>query len=304
MPAEVVPADPNRPRFLSAMRRAVAAAVERLAPRDRLRLALYHAQDLTLAQTGRTLGEHEATASRQLARTRRAIRKDVEQRLREHERMSGAEVSECFESIVEDAGTLDVAKCSVRPPAARMPVRTVLHREGDRVQKHRDDESVDRVLRQVLPELMTTAGFRRVYRRRDPRGLDRRNPAGVAGGPSSKRTSRTARGASSSWPHSSAQRPLSPCLRRLSGSVGGFTVSVPLAAATAILAIWLALPGSPTDPPAAQEVATSIAENKPAVAPEAPTELNAPNAAAPGRNNSVTTRTPPSAHWQPELEIV
>jgi RNA polymerase sigma factor (sigma-70 family) len=110
VPAQTVPANPNRPRFLSAMRRAVAAAVERLAPRDRLRLALYYVQDLTLAQTGRTLGEHEATASRHLSRTRRAIRKDVEQHLREHERMSEAEMSECFESIVEDAGTLDLGE--------------------------------------------------------------------------------------------------------------------------------------------------------------------------------------------------
>jgi RNA polymerase sigma-70 factor (ECF subfamily) len=110
VPAKSVLPDPNRPRFLSAMREAVAAAIEHLAPRDRLRLALYYAQELTLAQAGRTLGEHEATASRHLARTRRAIRKDVEQYLREHERMSDAEVSECFESIVEDAGTFDVAE--------------------------------------------------------------------------------------------------------------------------------------------------------------------------------------------------
>ena len=75
-------------------------------------------QDLTLAQTGRTLGEHEATASRHLARSRREIRKDVEQYLREHERMSDAEVSECWQSIVEDAGTLDVVEM-LGPTAGR-----------------------------------------------------------------------------------------------------------------------------------------------------------------------------------------
>ena len=74
--ADTVPAE--RLRFLDLMRRALRAAVDRLEPRDRLRLACYHAQGLTLAQIGRTLREHEATTSRHLARTRRAIREDVE----------------------------------------------------------------------------------------------------------------------------------------------------------------------------------------------------------------------------------
>jgi len=88
--------------------------VDRLAPRDRLRLACYHAQGLTLAQIGRMLREHEATTSRHLTRTRRAIREDVERQLRHNDGMSEAEVAECLASVMDDAGTLDLAE--ILPP--------------------------------------------------------------------------------------------------------------------------------------------------------------------------------------------
>jgi RNA polymerase sigma-70 factor (ECF subfamily) len=119
IPASVDSLEPERARFLASMRRAVAAAVVRLAPRDRLRLACYYAQDLTLAQIGRGLGEHEATSSRHLARTRRAIREDVERQLRQDEGMSEAEVGECFSSVVEDAGPLDLAEMLGGQPARK-----------------------------------------------------------------------------------------------------------------------------------------------------------------------------------------
>lgn len=102
--------DPNWPRSLALMARAMITAVADLAPRDRLRLSCYYAQDLTLAQIGRTLGEHEATVSRHLARVRRAIREHVEHQLRDRERMSEAEIAECFRSVVENPGSLDVAE--------------------------------------------------------------------------------------------------------------------------------------------------------------------------------------------------
>ena len=109
VPATVASVDPTRSRFLSIMRRAVIAAVAALAPRDRLRLTCYYAQDLTLAQIGRTLGEHEATVSRHLTRTRRAIRTSVEHELAARERMSDAEIAECFSSVLDDPGALDIA---------------------------------------------------------------------------------------------------------------------------------------------------------------------------------------------------
>ncbi len=102
-------ADPDRARYIGLLRAAITAAIARLADRDRLRLALYYAQQLTLAQAGRVLKEHEATVSRQLARTRVAIRRDVEEYLRATERLGEAEIARCFASVTEDAGPLDLA---------------------------------------------------------------------------------------------------------------------------------------------------------------------------------------------------
>jgi RNA polymerase sigma-70 factor (ECF subfamily) len=104
------PADLDRSRYLSVMCAALGAALERLADRERLRISLYYLQQLTLAETGRILGEHEATVSRQVARTRKAIRQDVERHLREEAGLSEAEIGRCFESVAADAGPLDLAR--------------------------------------------------------------------------------------------------------------------------------------------------------------------------------------------------
>lgn len=104
------PADPDRPRYLSLIQQSLGRAVARLGARDRLRLGCYYAQDLTLAQTGRLLGEHEATVSRQLARTRRAIREDVERELREDAGLNDDEIARCFACVMDDAGPLDLGR--------------------------------------------------------------------------------------------------------------------------------------------------------------------------------------------------
>jgi RNA polymerase sigma-70 factor (ECF subfamily) len=100
--------DPDRQRYLELIGHALERAVANLASRDRLRLACYYAQELTLAETGRILGEHEATSSRHLARTRRAIKDDVERQLRSEQGLTDAEVALCFEGVTEDAGPLDL----------------------------------------------------------------------------------------------------------------------------------------------------------------------------------------------------
>ena len=102
------PPDPDRVRHVGLLREALGRAIDRLDTRDRLRLGSYYVQDLTLAETGRLMKEHEATVSRQLARTRRDLRKDVERQLREDAGLSEAQVAECFESASEDAGPLDL----------------------------------------------------------------------------------------------------------------------------------------------------------------------------------------------------
>jgi RNA polymerase sigma factor (sigma-70 family) len=95
-------------RFVVLLRTALVAALARLAPRDRLRLACYYAQQLTLAEIGRALGEHEATVSRQLAKARVSLRADVERQLREAG-LNDAAVAECFAAVSADPGPLDVA---------------------------------------------------------------------------------------------------------------------------------------------------------------------------------------------------
>ncbi len=100
----------ERNRFVTAMRAVLAAAIAALAPRDRLRLACYYAQEMTLAQIGVLTREHEATVSRQLAKTRRSIRGAVEQRLKADHGFSAPEIDECFESVAGDAGHLDLGE--------------------------------------------------------------------------------------------------------------------------------------------------------------------------------------------------
>ena len=116
------PPDPDRLRHVALLQQALARAIEELDARDRLRLGCYYAQQLKLAETGRILKEHEATVSRQLARTRRTLRDNVERRLREDHRLNDAQIAECFELASEDPGPLDLREMladQVRADAAR-----------------------------------------------------------------------------------------------------------------------------------------------------------------------------------------
>jgi RNA polymerase sigma-70 factor (ECF subfamily) len=110
IPSPRADADPDRNRFLAVIKVALLRAIAALPDRDRLRLGCYYRENLTLAQIGRLLKEHEATVSRQLARTRRTIRADVERLLRSEHGMSDAAIAQCFESTVEDPGLLDVGE--------------------------------------------------------------------------------------------------------------------------------------------------------------------------------------------------
>ncbi len=108
VPAPAQSPDPERPRHLAVMQDALSTAIAGLQARDRLRLICYYGQRLTLAEIGRALGEHEATVSRHLTRTRSLIRDAAERRLREHHGMRQAAVAECIQSVVADAGSLDL----------------------------------------------------------------------------------------------------------------------------------------------------------------------------------------------------
>jgi RNA polymerase sigma-70 factor (ECF subfamily) len=100
-------AHPDRRRYLDLLHTALGCAVAGLQPRDRLRLALYYVQDVTLAAIGRLLGEHEATVSRQLARTRRVLRDAIEHELRRRG-LGEVEIDECFACVAADPGPLDL----------------------------------------------------------------------------------------------------------------------------------------------------------------------------------------------------
>jgi RNA polymerase sigma-70 factor (ECF subfamily) len=79
---DAAPADPDRAKYLARLDRALLAAFAYLAPRERMLLTCYYVDQLTLAEIGRTLGDHESTVSRQLERTRRALRETVTDLLR------------------------------------------------------------------------------------------------------------------------------------------------------------------------------------------------------------------------------
>jgi RNA polymerase sigma-70 factor (ECF subfamily) len=93
--------DPDRERYVTLAQSALDHAVSALTPRDRLRLRLYYGENLRLAQVGRVLGEHEATVSRKLERSRRELRAAVEAELRETHQLGDRAVRECMTAAAE-----------------------------------------------------------------------------------------------------------------------------------------------------------------------------------------------------------
>ena len=108
MSASNVTPDPERHRYLALVEGALTVAIAMLSSKDRLRLACYYTQELTLAQTGRILREHEATVSRQLAKTRQTLRREMERHLRREEGLDDAQIERCFACVSEDPGPLDL----------------------------------------------------------------------------------------------------------------------------------------------------------------------------------------------------
>jgi RNA polymerase sigma-70 factor (ECF subfamily) len=100
--------DPDRPRLLALVTAALTHALTRLNAHDRLRLACYYTQGLTLAQIGRLTAEHEATVSRQLTRIRRLLRGDIERELHGEHKLSEPEIAHAFTCVMDDAGAMDL----------------------------------------------------------------------------------------------------------------------------------------------------------------------------------------------------
>ncbi|MFZ1971323.1 MAG: sigma-70 family RNA polymerase sigma factor [Candidatus Acidiferrales bacterium] len=94
--------DPERERYLVMLQAVLQSVLATLDPRDRLRLAYYYVEGLTLAQIGKLTAEHEATVSRKLERTRREVRKQVEAALRREKKFSDAQLQRCYEYAREE----------------------------------------------------------------------------------------------------------------------------------------------------------------------------------------------------------
>ena len=96
------PHDPERNKFLAMLQVTLSRVLLELNPRERLRLAYYYVDELTLAQIGRLLSEHEATVSRKLDRTRQEVRKRVDTALLEDKNLSEAQLRLCYEYAREE----------------------------------------------------------------------------------------------------------------------------------------------------------------------------------------------------------
>jgi hypothetical protein len=100
------------------------AALDHLDPQEKERLRLYYAEEKTLAEIGRILGEHESSVSRHLDRVRRVLRQAVESILRRgigaangfaaQPGLSDAEIALCFEYSAGDS-PIDLEKLLPRP---------------------------------------------------------------------------------------------------------------------------------------------------------------------------------------------
>jgi len=104
---QMPPVDPHHDQYIAWFTRALQSALDGLEPHEKHRLRLYYAEEKTLAEIGRLLGEHESSVSRHLDRVRRDLRQAVEDILRQgigaangsvvQPGLSDAEIALCFE---------------------------------------------------------------------------------------------------------------------------------------------------------------------------------------------------------------
>lgn len=90
-----------RDRYRAAVSDALRGAIGDLEPRERLLLAYYYYDELTLREIGRMFKVHEATISRWLTKVQKKIRKLVEKRLSRDHHFNRREVSEAIELAAE-----------------------------------------------------------------------------------------------------------------------------------------------------------------------------------------------------------
>jgi RNA polymerase sigma-70 factor, ECF subfamily len=112
-PAETARADdqsePERARYVSMLGVALAIAFKLLEPRERMRLGYYYRQELSLKEIGRLMNEHESTVSRQLARSRDALKREIEAHLRTQNGLDEEQIRLCYDYGASDL-TLDLGR--------------------------------------------------------------------------------------------------------------------------------------------------------------------------------------------------
>ena len=94
--------DSDRARYVAMLGKALDAALKSLAPRDRMRMAYYYRHDLSLKEIGRVMDEHESTVSRQLARTRDYLKREIERMLHDGDKLSHDQIRLCYDFAAGD----------------------------------------------------------------------------------------------------------------------------------------------------------------------------------------------------------
>ena len=125
-----LPSDPRREQYLQKFREALTTALAALDTRDRTRLQLYYAEERTLADIGREIGEHESSVSRNLERVRKELRLTVEGLLRAGKGaanggaaspgMDEAQIALCIQYAAEDAA-IDLDKLFTAKNSGNLP---------------------------------------------------------------------------------------------------------------------------------------------------------------------------------------
>jgi RNA polymerase sigma-70 factor (ECF subfamily) len=103
------PPEPGHAHYVEALAQAFARALAELEPRDRMRINFYYVEENTLKEIGRIMGEHESNVSRRLARSRKQLRRRIEQLLRRENRLSDEQIRLCYDYAV-DASPVDLSR--------------------------------------------------------------------------------------------------------------------------------------------------------------------------------------------------
>lgn len=97
-------------RYRAAVADALRRAIRELESRERLLLAYYYYDEMTLREIGQLFNVHEATISRWLAKVQKRARKFVEKSLARDHRFNRREVSEAIELAAEEMD-INVREC-------------------------------------------------------------------------------------------------------------------------------------------------------------------------------------------------